>query len=209
MLLILVPLLCYAQSTCLTSYWLIWHCLCPQIRVLLGLVYSAWKGSMNEFALVTQVQGSLAITSLTRWMGLTSCGQHNLAFPASSLFQPRCTTQPSFNAFQQKGTPAQQLMAIQVSLRQCLSLEDSKLFALLINISVSWQMNTDAESGDCLWLSEEYSGLGHVLKQHQEEEARPGLPTMIRLFSYGEHRIQAAEERHVAVLALPSTLGWL
>lgn len=31
MLFILVPLLCCALSTCLTSYWLTWHCLCPQI----------------------------------------------------------------------------------------------------------------------------------------------------------------------------------
>lgn len=73
-------------------------------------------------------------------MGLTSYGQHSLTFPASSLFQPRCTTQPSFNAFQPEGRPGHQLVATQVSLKQCPSLEESKSFALLINKSVSWQI---------------------------------------------------------------------
>lgn len=73
-------------------------------RVLLDLVYSAWKRSMNEFSAVTQVQRSLVITSLARWMGLTSCVQHNLPFPAAFLFQPRCTAQSRFRAFQEKAT---------------------------------------------------------------------------------------------------------
>lgn len=73
-LFILVFLLCRVQSTCWTRYWLTKCWLCTQIRVLLDLVYSAWKGSMNEFALVTQVQRVTGHNSSPRWMGLTSCG---------------------------------------------------------------------------------------------------------------------------------------
>lgn len=154
-------------------------------RVLLGLVYSAWKGSMNEFALVTQVQRVTGHNSSHQMNGFDNCGEHNLSFPASSLFQPRYTTQASFPSAESYPNLIS-WQSFRLSLKRCSSLADSKSFPLLINKSVSWSMNTGGESGGCLWPSGEGSGLDCALKQYQEETL-PGLATAVVHFSWGTY----------------------
>lgn len=79
---ILVLLLCFALRTCLTSCWLTWHCLCSQIGVLLDLVYSAWKASMNEFALITQVQRVIGHNFSHQMNGFDKLGPAQSGFPS-------------------------------------------------------------------------------------------------------------------------------
>lgn len=176
-LFILVFLLCRVQSTCWTRYWLTKCWLCTQIRVLLDLVYSAWKGSMNEFALVTQVQRVTGHNSSRQMNGFDKLWQHNLAFPASSLIRPRLTAPPRFHAFQQKAAEDSLAGSDSGFLWSVPFKVNSKSFALLRKKTVSWQINADGEPGDYLWPSEEGSGLDHALRQPWEEEALPGFPT--------------------------------
>ena len=163
-LFILVLLLCCAQSTCLTSYWLTWCCFCTQTRAFWILFTQLEKGAWMNLPWSHKYRGSLAVTPLARWMDLTGCSQHNLAFPAFSLFQPRCTAQPSFHAFQQKATEGSVagsdsgFLWISALLWWIVKLA-------LVNKSVSWQINTGGEPRDCPWPSEEGSGGDHVLKQ--------------------------------------------
>lgn len=151
-------------------------------------------------------RGSLAITPLTRWMGLTSCGQHNRTFPASSLFQPRCTAQPGFHAFQQK--TYQRLTGWQrfrLSLNQCPSGVDSKSFAH--NKGVCWQINTDGEPGVCLV----------TFRRLRTRLCTPANPGGGDIGWVSHHNLAffpwwtqdpAVGVRSVAVLALLFALGW-
>ena len=132
---------------------------------LLDLVcISSEKGAWMNLPWSHKYRGSLAVTPLARWMDLTGCGQHNLAFPAFSLFQPRCTAQPSFHAFQQKATEGSLAGSDSGFLWiSALILWIVKL--ALKNKSVSWQINTGGEPRDCLWPSEEGSGGDNAHKQ--------------------------------------------
>lgn len=132
---------------------------------LLDLVWiSSEKGAWMNLPWSHKYRGSLAVTPLARWMDLTGCGQHNLAFPAFSLFQPRCTAQPSFHAFQQKATEGSLAGSDSGFLWiSALILWIVKL--ALKNKSVSWQINTGGEPRDCLWPSEEGSGGDNAHKQ--------------------------------------------
>lgn len=132
---------------------------------LLDLVWiSSEKGAWMNLPWSHKYGGSLAVTPLSRWMDLTGCGQHNLAFPAFSLFQPRCTAQPSFHAFQQKATEGS-LAGSDSGFLWISALIWWIVKLALKNKSVSWQINTGGEPRDCLWPSEEGSGGDHAHKQ--------------------------------------------
>lgn len=131
---------------------------------LLGLVYSAWKRSMNEFALVTQVQRVTGCNSSCQMNGFDRLWPAQSGFPSILFVPAQMHGTSKFSCLSAKNY--WRLIGWQwfrLSLNQCPLWWIVKLS--LVNRSVSWQINTGGEPGDSLWPSEEGSEGDHALKQ--------------------------------------------
>lgn len=154
-------------------------------RVLLDLVYSAWKGSTNEFALVTKVQRITGHNSSPQMNGSDKLWPVQSGFPASSCFQPRCTAQLSFHAFQYKATQGSWTGS------ESGFLWSNALLWWIVNhlLCSKWKRILASEYWWGTWTLAETFRRGlwadHALEQHWEDEVLPGLPTTVMLFPVG------------------------